>query len=242
MDKICAIVLAGGKGTRMGSTITNKVAELVSGKPIIQRNIEVLRKSGIQHIVVVVGFAKKSIIPLLDKDILIAQQLQAQGTGDATKIGLTRVPEEDFYILVVYGDDAFWFTPEVLNNLYLKHLNSKADLTFCTTEIEDPKGLGRIIRDEKGVVVNIIEDKVATEEQKQIREVNIGGYLFNKTFLSEHINSLQINKISGEYYLTDLIPLASQNGAKIETLKLENFTWRGINTPEELEQAEKLLK
>lgn len=240
MEKVCAIILAAGKGTRIGSTEFNKVTLQVGGQPIIQRNINVLKNAGIKDILVVVGFAKESVTRLLGPDILIAEQEGMLGTGHAVKIALAQIPENDNYVLVVYGDDAFWFTPEVLQKLYQTHLKSNADLTFCTTVLKNPHGLGRILRRDKQVV-DIIEEKVATQEQKKIQEVNLGGYLISKAFLQKYIEQIPQNPVSKEYYLTDLIPLASKNGAKIETLTLENFKWRGINTLEELKQAEELL-
>ena len=241
MDNICAIILAAGKGTRMNSTDQNKVSIEIGGKPIIQRIIEILKNAGVKDILVVVGFAKESVTKLLYPEIIVVDQGEPLGTGHAVKQALAKVPEADQNILVVYGDDGFWFTPEILNDLYKKHIDSQADITFCTTTINNPTGLGRIIR-EKGEVVDIIEEKAATDKQKLITEVNLGGYIFKKSFIENHINNLAPNPANGEYYLTDIIPLSAQIGANIQTLTLDNFTWRGINTPQELTEAEKLIK
>lgn len=241
MDKICAVILAAGRGTRMNSTEFNKVTIPIAGKPIIQRDIEVLRGHGIKDIVVVVGFAKESVTVLLDDSILIAEQKQTLGTGHATSVALPKVPLNDEYVLVLYGDDAFWFTSEILDKLVKTQEDSDADITFCTTILENPQGLGRIIRNGLGEAVNIIEEKVATEQQKEIREINLGGFLFKKSVLSENIDKLPKNPVSGEYYLTDIIRVAIAQKAKVKTLKIKGFTWRGINTPEELKIAEKLL-
>lgn len=240
MDDICAIILAGGRGTRMNSTDVNKVTLKVGGKPIIQKVIEVIEASGIKDIVVVVGFAKESVTRLLEPDIMIADQGEALGTGHGVKVALAKVPEEDLNILVVYGDDAFYFTPEILNNLCQKHIQSQADVTFCTTVVDNPTGLGRIIRQD-GQALDIVEEKVASDKQKTVKEVNIGGFLFKKSFLDKYLSQLSPNPASGEYYLTDLIPLAASDGANIQTLTLENFKWRGVNTPQELIEAQKLL-
>ncbi|MDO8619381.1 MAG: sugar phosphate nucleotidyltransferase [Candidatus Daviesbacteria bacterium] len=241
MNDVCAIILAAGKGTRMSSTDQNKATIPVAGKPIIQRITEILKATDIKDIVAVVGFAKDSVVKLLDADIIIAEQNEAKGTGDAVKIALPKVPENDKNVLVLYGDDAFWFTPEILQNLYAEHIKKEADVTFCTTILDDPTGLGRIIRDSENKVIDIVEEKATTDGQKAIKEVNLGGFLFKKELLEKNIADLPQNPASGEYYLTDFIPLTAQRGARIETLKLENFTWRGINTPQDLEQAEGLL-
>ena len=183
MDNVCAVVLAAGKGTRMGSTEQNKVTFNIGGQPIIKKVIMVIRSAGIADIVVVVGFAKESVIALLDDKILVADQEEALGTGHGVQIALPKVPKKDDQILVLYGDDAFWFTAEILHNLYQTHIQNQADITFCTTIVEKPAGLGRIIRDESGRVIDIVEEKVATNQQKANTEVNLGGFLFNRIFL-----------------------------------------------------------
>lgn len=240
MDNTCAVVLAAGKGTRMNSSDVNKVTLKLGGKPIVQRIIEAIKNAGIKDIVVVVGFAKQSVIKLLSPDIIVAQQEEPQGTGHAVKVALPKIPPANKNILVVYGDDGLWFTPDILNNLYQKHIQSRADITFCTAIIDNPTGLGRVIR-EDGQVIDIVEEKIANNEQKAILEVNIGGFLIKKAFLEKNIDEIPKNPISKEYYFTDIIPVAAQKEANIQTLTLENFVWRGINTPEELAEAEKLL-
>lgn len=240
MDNVCAIILAAGKGTRMNSSDVNKVTLEIGGKPIIQRIIEAIKNTGIKDIVVVVGFAKQSVEKLLSSDVIVAEQKEPQGTGHAVKVALPRVPKESRNVLVLYGDDGFWFTAEILNNLYNKHMQSQADITFCTAIIDNPAGLGRVIREE-GQVIDIVEEKIANNEQKAILEVNIGGFLIKKAFLEKNIDEIPKNPISKEYYFTDIIPIAAQKEANIQTLTLENFKWRGVNTPEELQEAEKLL-
>lgn len=240
MDDTCAIILAAGKGTRMSSTDANKVTLEIGGKPIIQRIIETVKNAGIKDIVVVVGFARQSVVKLLSPDIIVAEQEKPQGTGHGVKAALPKVPQSDKNILVVYGDDGFWFTPEILNNLYEKHTQTQADITFCTATVYNPTGLGRVIKEE-GQVIDIVEEKIASDSQKAIKEVNIGGFLIKKAYLEKNINEIPKNPVSGEYYFTDIIPIAAQKEANIQTLTLENFVWRGINTPEELAEAEKLL-
>lgn len=240
-NNICAVVLAAGKGTRMKAKKINKVTYEVAGKPIILRILEKLNLAGINNIVVVVGHAKNSVIKLLPKDIKIAYQAKRLGTGHATKAALSNIPSNVENILVLYGDDAFWYSPDNFQELIELHENSGADITFCTTDVENPLGLGRILREKGGSVRAIVEEKNASNEQKLIKEVNLGGFMFKKDFLIENISKLPKNELSGEYYVTDMIDLAIKHHKNIQTLKLENFTWRGINTPEELKTAERLL-
>lgn len=240
-NNICAVVLAAGKGTRMKAKKINKVTYEVAGKPIILRILEKLNLAGIYNIVVVVGHAKNSVIKLLPNNIQIACQTKRLGTGHATKAALANIPNNVENILVLYGDDAFWYSPENFQELIKLHAASQADVTFCTTDVENPFGLGRILRGKNGGVIAIVEEKNASDEQKLIKEVNLGGFMFKKNFLRENISRLPKNELSGEYYITDMVDLAIKHNKNIQTLRLKNFTWRGINTPEELKTAEKLL-
>ncbi len=238
---ICAVILAGGKGKRMNAKINNKVTYPVAGEPIIQRILKKVSSAGIDNIVVVVGHAKNSVIKLLPKKVRIAHQAKRLGTGHATKAALPQIPKNTRSVLVLYGDDAFWYSPEHFQELIDLHTKSGAAVTFCTTNVENPFGLGRILRDKAGNIANIVEEKNATDAQRKIQEVNLGGFLFDKKFLETNIGKLPKNPLTKEYYLTDMIDLAIKKGKKADALNLPNFTWRGINTPDELKVAEELL-
>lgn len=238
---LCAVILAGGKGKRMNAKVNNKVTYPVAGEPIIQRILKKIKSAGIENIVVVVGHAKNSVIKLLPPNIKVAHQTKRLGTGHATKAALGQIPKNTKNVLVLYGDDAFWYSPEHFQELITTHNLSNATVTFCTTNVENPFGLGRIIRDKSGNVTGIIEEKNATEEQRKIQEVNLGGFLFKKEFLEKNITKLPKNPLTKEYYLTDMIDIAIKKDEKVEALNLPNFTWRGINTPDELKLAEELL-
>lgn len=241
MHNVEAIILAAGEGTRMRmqSTDRNKVALELKGSPMIKTVIDTVRQSGIHNLIVVVGFAKESVITLLDNDIKVVEQTKRLGTGHAVKTALEKYHPEVQNILVLYGDDAMWPTTQIFQDLDNLHTSSRASVTFCTNTVDNPFGLGRIVRDDQGQVVQIVEEKNTTAEQKTIQEVNIGGFMFNKDFLVENIDQLAKNPISGEYYITDLIELAIKLGLKVETLKL-NTKHHGINTPQELQAAEEM--
>lgn len=235
------VILAGGKGKRMNATVSNKVTYAVAGEPIIQRILKKVSSAGIENIVVVVGHAKNSVIKLLPPNVKVAHQTKRLGTGHATKAALGQIPENTKNVLVLYGDDAFWYSPEHFQELIDLHQSSDATVTFCTTNVEDPFGLGRVTRDSHGNITAIVEEKNATPEQRKIREVNVGGFVFKKEFLQKNIGRLPKNPITKEYYLTDMVDLALKQNQKVQTFFLKNFTWRGVNTPSELELAENLL-
>lgn len=241
-NEIWAIVLAAGKGKRMKAKNRNKVAYEVFGKPMILRTIETLKETGINNILIVVGYAKESVINLLDKGIKTVEQKKRLGTGHAVKVALKKIPVSARYILVVYGDDSFLYSSKIFNKLITTHINTSSELTFLTIEMQNPSGLGRVVRDKKGNVIGVIEEKDATPEQKKINEINTACYIFSNDFLKKYINKIPKSKITGEYYLPILTQIAIQNSKKIEALKIDDAVWRGVNTLEELKEAEQYFK
>lgn len=240
MSDIAAIILAAGKGTRFQSETINKVAIPLSGKPIIAYGVELLEKVGIHNIFVVVGFAKESIQKaLVGHKVTFVEQKEQKGTADALASALTHISSTVKDILVLNGDDPFQKT-EIILSCIEKHKASGAAITFAITNLSNPKGMGRIIRDSNGKLEAIIEEKDATIEQKAIKEVNGACYLFSLSFLREYLPALAKSQVTGEYYITDLIKLAVANNEKVETVVIEG-KWKGINTPQDLKEAESLI-
>lgn len=237
-----AIILAAGQGKRMQASEHNKVTYEVGGVPMITRTIQTIQDTGIRDLVVVVGFAKESVMKLLNGNIQTAEQTERLGTGHAVRVALEKVSPTLRDILVLNGDDGFWYTSQNLSDLYDLHSNTDSQMSFFTTRVQNPTGLGRIIRDDSGKVVGIVEEKNLKPEEKSISEVNLGGYIFDQQFLRKFINQIPKNEVSGEHYLTDLVNIAIQHNQRVETLKLDNFKWRGVNTPQELQEAEKLMR
>lgn len=241
MDKVTAIILAAGKGTRMNSTDRNKVSLPVNGKPMILRTIEILRSSGINKFVVVVGFAKESVVAMLDSNISIAEQKEQLGTGHAVMCALNKVDKDTKDVLIIYGDDSFLHTPKTFQKLFNEHSRSNAKISFITKESENPTGFGRIIRDVNGEIVGIVEEKNATDEQKLIKEINLGCYVIDRKYLEDNIKNIEKNSVTGEFYITDIIDIISKQKGKISSYKLSDGVWKGVNTPQDLMEAEKIL-
>lgn len=239
--KLGAIILAAGKGTRMKSGKTNKVALLLADKPLILHAIHLLEKMKFAQIVVVVGFAKESVKDVLkDTKVFFAEQKMRLGTAHATRAALDTLDKTVTDILIVQGDDSHFYKEETISKLKESHIKSDACLTFLTIKADNPFGLGRIVRNRKGDVIAITEEKDATERVRKIKEVNPACYMFKIDFLRKYLPQVPKSKITGEYYLTSLIDIAIQNKQKIETLRVGSMPWRGVNTKEELEEAERL--
>lgn len=241
MNNIAAIILAAGRGTRMNSTDTNKVMSDLNGRPMLAYSIDNLKKAGVETIVVVVGFAKESITSYFGNSILYAYQNEPNGTAHAVTSGLAVLPSNIDTIISVYGDDSYLYDPTLFQVLIGFHTENKSDVTVLTVEMNDPSGLGRIVRDENNNVKAIVEEKVATDEQKKIKEINTGCFIFNRKFLEEYLPQIEMNAITKEYFVTDIIKLAIRDNRKVYAV-LSKTPWRGVNRPEELEEARKLLQ
>lgn len=241
--KLGAIILAAGKGKRMKSKDKNKVTMSLADKPLILHSIHVLEDMHFDTIVVVVGFAKESVKDVLkDSHILFAEQKKRLGTGHAVVCAMRELPTDVTDVLIIQGDDSHFYKEETITKLTNAHLSSGASLTFLTIEVKNPFGLGRVVRDNDGKVTAIVEEKDATEKQKSVTEINPACYMFNVAFLKKYLKQIKKSPVTGEYYITSLIDIAIKHNEKIETLQAGFLPWRGINTREELEEAERLYE
>lgn len=248
MNKIAAIVLAAGKGQRMsaklrsvGSKILNKVVLPLGNKQMILHTMALLKSLEINNIIVVVGFAKKSVMDVVGNRAVFVEQRKRLGTAHAVSYGLKKIDQTVNNVLVLNGDDSAFYTKEVISKLVKVHVNKNAMLTFLTIELDNPEGLGRVVRGATGGVNAVVEDRDSLQKYKTIKEVNPACYMFDLGFLGKYLGRIKKSKISGEYYLTSLIDIAIKNNEKVETVKGGKLLWRGINTIEELKEAQRLF-
>lgn len=241
MNKIAAIILAAGKGKRMKSEKINKVAVALGDKQMILHTVDRLKELLFDPIIVVVGFAKESVMKILDGGVVFAHQSKRLGTAHAVICAFKKLPTNIQTVLVLNGDDSAFYTKKTINNLVEAHWKSNSALSFLTITVENPTGLGRVIRDDDGKVAGVVEEKDATDAQRVINEINPACYVFEVSFLKKYLNRVEKSPISGEYYLTSLIDIAIKNKERIEAVAGGKILWRGINTPQELQEAEKLL-
>lgn len=237
---IGAIVLAAGKGSRMKSKDANKVTLPLADKPMIVHSVELLEKVQVHPIVIVVGFAKKSVMDILGERVYFAEQAKRLGTAHAAEKGLAVMPEHVDHVLILNGDDSAFYKEEIIAKLIEKHLSSQAAFSFLTLEQQNPFGLGRVVRDSDGNVQRIVEEKDATEKVRQITEINPGCYIGTYTFLKKYLPQVTKSDVTGEYYLVNLVELAVFHNEKIATVNAGNIPWRGVNTKEELKKAQSL--
>lgn len=240
--KIGAIILAAGKGKRMKLKNSNKVTVILGDKPMILHSIHLLKRVGIKTIVVVVGFAKDSVKKIIKEDVIFTEQAKRLGTAHAVVKAMQVLPKELKNVLVVYGDDTAFYKEQTIRDLLKYHFEEKNAFTFLTLNVTDPTGLGRIIRDKNGKLRAIVEERDATDGQRNIKEINPGWYVFSVEFLNKYLRRIKKNPIKGEYYLTDLVDIAIKNNQKISAHNIGFTPWRGVNTHEDLNVAVSLYK
>lgn len=240
-DRKYAVILAAGRGTRMNSNLP-KVLHKIAGRPIVSYTLEHLRKANFRNIVVVIGYEKEKVISRVGPAVNYAIQKGALGTGHALGSALPYIPSYIKTILVINGDDSAFYSPKTFETVFKYHEENSATVTFVTLMKKDPFGLGRVIRDKSGNMLGIIEEKEASEAQKKIREVNIGFYVFNLDWLKENISRIRKSKV-GEYYIVDLIAMAISQDKKVQAFDLGNDDqWVGVNTIEQLEEADQKMR
>lgn len=238
-EKVMGIILAAGKGTRMQSDLP-KVLHEVDGVPMVARGIEALRDAGVTDIVVVVGYRAELVKETLGPDFRYALQAEQLGTGHAVMSAREHIEGFDGKVVIVYGD------APLLNPVSIKRLigaTNPPDVhgSMLTIELKNPPAAGRIVRDDAGVFVEIVEVPDCSPEQLAIEEVNVGVYCFDGPALLEGLSELRSDNAQGEYYLTDVPVVLRQKGKHIDIIQTEDLLETlGVNDRHHLDFAEKV--
>ncbi len=232
-----AIILAAGKGTRMLSELP-KCAYPFYGKPMIVYIINMCKKIQIDDICVVVGHKKESIENLLQDKVKYAYQKEQLGTANAVLAAKDFLERHNEGITLIFPGDMPLIDGDVINNLIREHIENNNDLTILTTQIKNPTGYGRIIRQD-GQIIKIIEEKDADDSVKAIKEINTGLYCITTNLLEKALSKVDNNNNKGEYYLTDIVKILSGDKKVKAYLTEYDFKLTGINDLYTLSLVEK---
>ncbi len=222
---INAIILAAGKGTRMKSEEA-KCLQLVLGKPILRHIVDALKGAGVEKVTIVIGYRGQDIQDYFKDEVNYAWQHQQQGTGHAVTMA-TEVKDSCDKTIVINGD-----VPLVKVETFKQLLKDKdnCDLVLLSTLMEDPQRYGRIVRNEKGEFIKVVETDDCDEEEIKIKEINGAIYCFDNAKLWECLPLLEKKNKQQEYYLTDVIELFVNKGYKVQaTIVQDNLEIMGVD-------------
>lgn len=235
--KITAIILAGGKGTRMNSPLP-KVLHPVGGKPMIVRVIEACRQAGVEDVRIVIGHGGTLVRTVVTPyGVECFPQAQQLGTADAVKSAQLDTLEGD--VIILNGDHPL-IEAEDLKQFIENFRSQSANVALVTCELKKPKDFGRVIR-HQGSLRAIVEAKDASVETLKIREVNTGIYIAQADVLQDYIPRIDNKNLKGEYYLTDLISLAVEDQLKLIPILSSPKVAFGVNTQLELARANMIV-
>lgn len=236
-----AVVLAAGQGTRMRSKLY-KVLHPVCGKPMVQHIVDRLKQVLIDETVVVVGHGAEQVKNQLGDSVFYAHQEKQLGTAHAVMMSTDLLVEKQGITLVVTGDTPL-IQSETLEQLMNYHLQTEASATILTTVLEDATGYGRIIRQSDGSVAKIVEHKDATNEEREICEINTGIFCFDNQKLFQALKRVNNNNVQGEYYLTDVIEILKNDGEIISAFITKDAEEGiGVNDRVQLSRVEQMMR
>lgn len=244
-ENLKAVILAAGKGKRLQSEEAQipKHLRKVAGKPVLEyvlKSIDFIKK---EDIIIIVGYLKEMIMEIYPEYTFVIQDIEkGYGTGAAVKCAEETIGEFSGDIFILLGD-APLITKETLINMKNEHFINKNDCTILSCEINEVLTLGRIIRDKYGNFLEIVENKDASEEQKQnIKEYNASVMLADSKKLFEQLKNLKNNNKSGEYYLTDVPKLFLDNNYSVGVYKsLNAVEIYGADSIEDLNRIENII-
>lgn len=246
MRKLAVVILAAGKGKRMKSGDLPKVLVKLSDIPIIQHVLNNLNNVIADKIILVVGHQKQKVkdyINSLNKsNIEFAIQDEQLGTGHAVMQAADNLSDFEGDVLILAGDVPL-LTPKTIKKFIELHNENNSNISVLSTIAPDSKGYGRIVRDENGDFIKIVEEKDADDTIRTIKEINSGIFLVDSKLLFSSLKKVKNNNAQAEYYLTDIIDIVRKNGESVYAFDGAEFNeLQGINSPEDLERAEQSYK
>ena len=246
MEKnFATVIMAAGKGTRMKNSEKAKVMFEVAGKPMIQHVVDLAIALHSTRIIAIVGFCRESVTTYVHRtspSVEFAVQEPQLGTGHAVMQAKNLLSDFRGDVLVLSGDVPL-LREQTIRELMSVHRKKNAVATILTADLEDPSGYGRVLRGEGDNVVGIVEHKDATDDQRKVREINSGIYIFDNGHLFDALGHITAHNAQNEYYLTDVFGYYWEHGMKVAAKKAVDLNEvRGVNTVGQLEEANEVLQ
>lgn len=244
MSQVTVIVLAAGGGTRMRSK-TMKVLHRVGGRTMVGHVLAATRAVEPDRVVAVIGHQREAVgahVRELEPDAVLAIQESQDGTGHAARVAVEALGGSVEGTVVVLTGDTPLLRGESLAAFVADHEAAERAVSILSAEIDDPTGYGRIVRDEEGDVLAIVEQKEADHVQREIREINSGILAFDGAFLVEALPAIRNDNAKGEFYLTDAVGIARDTGLTVGAYCIDDETQtRGANDRAQLAELGRLL-
>ena len=239
--KVTAVLLAAGQGTRMKSDLP-KVLHPLCGKPMLWHVLEALKSVTTEKPVVIVGHGAEAVKKYVGESAECVLQEPQLGTAHAAMQAEASLKGRADYVIVTYADMPL-LRGETFQQLLETQRSNPGPLSMLTVIADDPRGFGRIVRKDDGTVEAIVEEYVATPEQREIKELNVGAYCFKADWLWDALHRIEKNPKKGEYYLTDIVEIAVRENLPVQALVHDDFMETiGINTRIHLSEAEAVLR
>lgn len=220
----CAIILAGGKGTRMKSEEPKVMCEVIF-EPMIKYVIDAVKEAGVEDICVITGYKHEIVEKYLngyDKSIKTALQEPQLGTGHAVMQAREFIESHKGDKILILNGDGPLMDADTINKAFDYHDENKNAVTLISAEIKDPTGFGRIKRDDMGTLLRIVEHKDCTREERAIKEINAGVYCFKGSKLLYALDNISNDNAQNEYYLTDSLEILIKKGENAGAYVCEN--------------------
>ncbi|MDY6787762.1 MAG: sugar phosphate nucleotidyltransferase [candidate division WOR-3 bacterium] len=236
------LILAGGMGTRMKSSLP-KVMHSICGRPMLYHIVETSGMLDPEKIILLIGNGSEMVRDYFEEEnisVEYAYQHEQLGTGDALRCAVPSI-DRDSEVIILSGDVPL-IRKDTLEQLYDRHCDGGNAVTVLTMEPENPFGYGRIIKDRENNVIDIAEEKDADNKQRAIREVNTGIYCMKGSFIIDSIDEIDNNNAQNEYYITDLIRIASKKKLTVDSLITHsNSEVLGVNNRSQMAVVESIM-